>query len=126
MGWFVVIIILQDVIRPCNWEPVCHPSWGHIFTSLHLGSGFCKLLWRNSNSGRHPHYLYSFTQTPFTIISLRGRNRHPWKWACLDRWSVNHPWKWNSSVDIGVGLEVILLFFCLRHRPSLLLPLLSP
>ena len=115
MGWFIVVVVLQNVVWPRDWGPVCPPPWGHIFNSLHLGLGFYKLCWWNSNSGRRPHYLHSFTNTPYATISLRRSNWHPWKWACRDRWSVDHPWMWDSLAGIGVSLEAVSLLFCLYH-----------
>ncbi len=87
--------------------------WGHIFNNLQLRLGFNYLRWQNSNSGCRPHNLHLSTNTSYAIISLCRSNQHPWKWACQDRRSVDHPWKWDSSADIKVSLEVVLLLFCL-------------
>ena len=58
--WFI-ILVLQDVVRPCNGRPMFPMSRGHIFNNLQLGSGFNNLHWLNSNSWHHPHNLHSAT-----------------------------------------------------------------
>jgi hypothetical protein len=107
MGWFILVVFLQNVVWPGYWGPVCYSVWGHISTSLHLGSRFHKLRWQDSNSGHHPHILYTSANTPYVTFSLLGSNQRPWKWVCQDRCSVDHPWKWDSSVGIGMGMEVV-------------------